>query len=486
MSDAISSEDVKEDLRRRAVKGTVWTMGAQIGLYALRFGGHLIVARLLAPQAFALMLLVNTFVHGLMMFTDIGINAAIIQNPNGDDRHFLNTAWTIQVIRGALLWGVCVASTYPYATFMEREALLFLVPVAGLSVLLEGFNSTSLALLNRHMDLKRRMSFEVLVQLASTVTMIAWAVVSPTVWALVGGVLAGSAVTLVGSHTLFGAERDRFELNRRFIRVIITFGAWIFLTTLVGYMSDNVDRYTLGKIIQDDNLLGAYQVALTVGGIPFMLLVAVGYAIIFPMMGRSNEAGIELRRVYSKVKLPIFAAGGVMVCGLYATGPQLIQVLYDEAFWDAGWMLLPIAAGQWFKILSIPPANAVFALGKLYWVSIANTGKLIAFAVFVPILWKAGGMEAALWGFAAGDFVGFIVYSGALLRHDLGFPWKDITLTALVAAVALAGRALEAYLVDQRVSPYLIVLGVGAAVCAPWSMMAPTVIREIRRARRTS
>ena len=183
MNDATNTEEVKDDLRRRAVTGAMWTMGAQVGLYVLRFGGHLIVARLLAPQAFALMLLVNTFIHGLIMFTDIGVNASIVQNPDGDDRRFLNTAWAIQVIRGLVLYAACLALTYPYATFMERQALLTLVPVAGLTVLIEGFKSTSLATMNRHMDLKRYMSFEVAVQVISTATMIVWAWISPTVTA---------------------------------------------------------------------------------------------------------------------------------------------------------------------------------------------------------------------------------------------------------------------------------------------------------------
>jgi O-antigen/teichoic acid export membrane protein len=416
------------------------------------------------------------------MFTDIGVSASIIQNPNADDRRFLNTAWTIQIIRGAILWVACVALAYPYATFMERDALITLVPVVGLSVLISGFNSTSLPIMNRHLDLKRLMGFQVTVQLLSTLTMIGYALVSPTVWALVAGTIVGSALTLAGSHLLFDSERNRFEIHRQFLRVIAAFGAWVFVNTLLGYLADYVDRYALGKVIQDDNLLGCYHVAVNLGGIPFMLLVSVGASVVFPMMGRSREAGIALQRVYSKVKLPIFAAGGLTVSGLIATGPQLVQVLYKEAFWDAGWMLLPVAAGQWFRILAIPPGNLVFALGKIYWLLLANTAKLVGYAVFVPVLWRAGGMEAALWGFAAGESLGVVVYAIAVVRVGVGFPWRDAGLTIVVAAVSLVGYSLSTYWVAAGVSPVMVILGVGALVTLPWLTMAPGVIREIRRA----
>jgi len=483
MNDATSSDDVKDDLRRRAVTGAVWTMTAQLGLYALRFGGHLIVARLLMPRAFALMLLITTFLHGLAMFTDIGINASIIQNPDADDRRFLNTAWTLQVVRGAILWIICVALTYPYAAFMERDALMTLIPVAGLSVLISGFNSTSLATMSRHLDLKRLMAFRFAVQLVSTLVMIGYALVSPTVWALVAGILVNSVLTLAGSHLLFDSARNRFEIHRQFFRIIIAFGAWVFVNTLLGYLADYVDRYALGKVIQDDNLLGCYQVATNLGGIPFMLLVTVGYSVVFPMMGRAREAGIALRLVYTKVKLPIFAAGGLAVSGLIATGPLLIQILYKEAFWDAGWMVLPVAAGQWFRILAIPPANAVFALGKIYWLAIANISKLVGYALFVPILWRSGGMEAALWGFAAGESLGVIAYAIAAVQNRLGFPWRDLALTILVVAVSLGGYALRTHWVAAGVSPVIVVLGVGALVSLPWLTMAPSALREIRRSR---
>jgi O-antigen/teichoic acid export membrane protein len=349
-------------------------------------------------------------------------------------------------------------------------------------VLLSGFNSTSLPIMNRHLDLKQLMGFQVTVQLASTLTMIGYALVSPTVWALVAGTIVGSALTLAGSHLLFDSERNRFEIHRQFLRVIAAFGAWVFVNTLLGYLADYVDRYALGKVIQDDNLLGCYHVAVNLGGIPFMLLVSVGASVVFPMMGRSREAGIALQRVYSKVKLPIFAAGGLTVSGLIATGPQLVQVLYKEAFWDAGWMLLPVAAGQWFRILAIPPGNLVFALGKIYWLLLANTAKLVGYAVFVPVLWRAGGMEAALWGFAAGESLGVVVYAIAVVRVGVGFPWRDAGLTIVVAAVSLVGYSLSTYWVAAGVSPVMVILGVGALVTLPWLTMAPGVIREIRRA----
>src|SRR6476646_1258750 len=91
-------------LRRRTFHGSVWTTSEYAIGVVLRLGGNLVLTRLLVPDMFGIMALVNTFLMGLQMFSDVGIGPSIIQNRRGDDPAFLNTAWTIQVMRGATLW----------------------------------------------------------------------------------------------------------------------------------------------------------------------------------------------------------------------------------------------------------------------------------------------------------------------------------------------------------------------------------------------
>jgi len=41
---------------------------------------------------------------GVAMFSDVGIEQSIIHNKRGNDPAFVNTAWTVKVIRGVLMW----------------------------------------------------------------------------------------------------------------------------------------------------------------------------------------------------------------------------------------------------------------------------------------------------------------------------------------------------------------------------------------------
>ena len=90
-------------LAARALRASAITMGGFVASQALRLASNLVLTRLLFPEAFGLMALVTVFVMALVMLSDIGTGPAIMGSRRGDDPAFLDTAWTIQILRGAIL-----------------------------------------------------------------------------------------------------------------------------------------------------------------------------------------------------------------------------------------------------------------------------------------------------------------------------------------------------------------------------------------------
>ncbi len=87
-------------LQKKAIGASVWVIIGYGSSQCLRLISNLILTRLLVPELFGLMALVNTFIIGLNLFSDVGIRPSIIRSERGEDPLFLNTAWTLQVIRG--------------------------------------------------------------------------------------------------------------------------------------------------------------------------------------------------------------------------------------------------------------------------------------------------------------------------------------------------------------------------------------------------
>src|SRR5690606_37481258 len=102
-------------LRRLALRGAVWTTLGEVVGQALRLVGNVVLAWLLGRAAFGVMTYVNIAKRGLEMFSDLGLAPNIIQSKRGLDPRFLNTAWTIQVLRGLVLWVVSCLIALPMA-----------------------------------------------------------------------------------------------------------------------------------------------------------------------------------------------------------------------------------------------------------------------------------------------------------------------------------------------------------------------------------
>uniref|UniRef100_UPI00261A665C oligosaccharide flippase family protein n=1 Tax=uncultured Roseobacter sp. TaxID=114847 RepID=UPI00261A665C len=120
--------------RARVIRGTMMTMVNFGGSKALRLLSNLILTRILFPEAFGMMALITVFIGALEMFSDMGIRASIIQSKRGYESNYLNTAWTVQILRGILLYVAALFLAAPAARFYEEPLLAELLPVATFSV----------------------------------------------------------------------------------------------------------------------------------------------------------------------------------------------------------------------------------------------------------------------------------------------------------------------------------------------------------------
>ena len=89
----------KQSLKSVAIRNSKVEVGGHAATQAIRLVSNLILSRLLFPEAFGLAALVSILIVGMAMLSDVGVEQSVIQNPRGDDIHFLNTAWVLHLVR---------------------------------------------------------------------------------------------------------------------------------------------------------------------------------------------------------------------------------------------------------------------------------------------------------------------------------------------------------------------------------------------------
>ncbi|MBK9019747.1 MAG: oligosaccharide flippase family protein [Sulfuritalea sp.] len=160
------------------------------------------------------MVLVEMVIAGIQMFSDFGLEAGVVRNRRNNDPQFLNTAWTLQVMRGAGLFLITCIAAIPIAEIYQAPILMQLVPFAGLSALIAGFTSTSVFLLRRDVNLKPLVIWEISSQVVSLLCMIALAWYLRSVWALAIGGVIRVAIAVTTSQRLISGRKSRFAWDR--------------------------------------------------------------------------------------------------------------------------------------------------------------------------------------------------------------------------------------------------------------------------------
>ncbi|MEX0653288.1 MAG: oligosaccharide flippase family protein [Phycisphaeraceae bacterium] len=407
-------------LKARTLAGGGWITAEYTLGQALRFVGNLVLAYLLVPEAFGLMALVNVFVQGLQMFSDVGLAPSIIRSERGEDPRFLNTAWTIQIVRGVLLWLAACALAWPVALVWEYE-LRYLLPVAAITAVTMGMGSTSLYVLNRRLQMQAISKLRLTAQAVGVTVMVGWALVHPSVWALVAGAIASEATRSLGSYLLPTATRHRLAWDRAAVHELFRFGRWIFLGTLITFLAKQSDKLLLGGLFSP-GLLGVFWIAVQISELAPLLVMRLGNTVGFPAMAELyRRDATQFREKLTQVRLALILPGNGGQLLLLIAGPPIAVWLYPSAYGDVGWILRLMIIASLARVLTLTYLHAFLALGDSFRHMLCVASRLVL------------TVGAALAGYAMADRFGVTAELGFVAGLAVA-PWLHYPIVAGLAA----------------------------------------------------
>ncbi len=363
LSSRISGLFSGSGLMARVLRSASWMMISYGGSQALRLAANLVLARLLFPEAFGLMALVTLVTVGLALFSDVGIGPSIAQNPRGDDPDFLNTAWSIQVLRGFGLWGMTLALAWPMAWFYGASELLYYLPIAGIGLAISGFNPTRIETAHRHLLVGRVTLLDLCAQAIGIGAMVLMAWLSGSVMALVLGGVIQAAAKLMLTHFGLPGARNRFLWEPTAAKELIRFGKWIFLSTAFWFLTSQGDRAILGKFVSLD-VLGVYNIGFFLASFPMLLGHAVNQRLMIPVYrDKPVAADPANRRKQQLLRAGLTTCILSMLLAMAWIGPWLVELLYDERYEQAGAMMVMIALTLVPAVITMTYDQAALAAG---------------------------------------------------------------------------------------------------------------------------
>ncbi|OIR03143.1 lipopolysaccharide biosynthesis protein WzxC [mine drainage metagenome] len=312
---------------------------------ALRLGGNLILTRLLFPEAFGLMAIVQSVVFGLVMLSDIGIVTSIIHNKRGSEAVFVNTAWTMRVIQSVIIWVVLCMLAPLLAAFYAQPMLTSLLPVVGFGSVLGGLASTKLALINRSLALRKLVLIEVGSQAIGLLMMILWAWIDHTIWSLVWGGLIGGFVKTAASHFLLEGAHNKFAWDRDSVKELFVFGQWMLVSSILTFFAGEGNKLLLGAFL-GVKVLSFFTLASGMSSMFWQIAQQVNTKVLFPAYAELvRERPERLREVAARSRLLLIVPGWLIALFFVLWGDHFMWLLYDQRYAESGNMLRMLAMG---------------------------------------------------------------------------------------------------------------------------------------------
>ncbi len=446
----------------------------------LRLATNIILAAILFEEVFALMAIVTAVMTGLAMFTNIGLNTNVIQNERGDDPEFLNTAWTLQVIRGFALFIVAVLMAWPLSRMYgandpKAYELLYLIPIVALASIVSGFQSAKHMTAARHLRIKDIAKIELLVgpvNMALTL-LLAWYLKSAYALAI-GAVVSNLLFTVLGYWMLKG-EKSRFCWNKDAIRTIFSFGKWITVGTLFTFLALQSDRLVLGGMYALAEF-GVYSIAASLAVIVPTLVGQIQWSVLFPWYSRMLEQGMSLPVAFGRTRTAMMVISSYLCAMLIAGAGSFFELAYDHRYATGGVLLPILAVGAWFNCLENMYGAAFVASGRPKWTAITSGTKVASFAILlVPVSFLQLDIIYAAIFVSVSEVVRWFV--GQWLGRSLGLrnARVEVGMFAVFMLISLAGF----WLVEQ--APYVSELKpfwrLAVLACVISAMFAPLFFR---------
>jgi len=428
------------------------------------------------------MAIVATITSGFSMLTDIGLAPNIVRSNRGDDWEFLNTAWTVQVIRGAIVTAAVISMAWPLAAFYGTNDplawdLRWIIPLVALGILIDSFQSINVQVAARHLNLARVTILQLGSQVIGISVMILLAWQTQSVYAMpIGGVVTAS-VQCALSYLILPGKINRFRWEREAVLELFNFGKWIMLSTMIFFLSMQIDKLIFAKIFTLADV-GVYSIAASLAILPLTLIGKLQSSIVFPLYSRLIDHGEHLPNIVRRTKAPVLLVAAYLVSSCIACAESFTAAAYNESYAVVGIYMPILVVGTWFGTIGGSYTSAFMAVGRSSWVAIANFSRLVIFCLsLVPAIYFHGFIGAVIMVAAAELFKLPLIYYFANRLKILDIK-MDMLLSILVSVLGVGTVFLTKWIfVSSNLHPLALMIIQFTFVSL---VFAPLIIRVAR------
>src|SRR4051812_26482214 len=348
---------------RAGADGVLWQGLAQVIGRLVVLLTTVVMARLLAPEAFGLVALALVLITYAEAFADAGVAQALVYLPR--TRATLRAALLSSLVAGVFLMLGAMAAAPALAGFFHRDDLTPLARLLAVSLFSASLGALPESLLRRELLFRRLTVATVARVLVTGIVSVALALAEQGAWALAWGTVSGSVAYAAACWLLLTDKPDLavWRARRDDLRRVLAYGIPVAGSALLSKLIFNVDYLIVGRLL-GAGALGYYTLAFR---IPEMVIVNVFFvlsAVAFPMFSRlrGDLTGMGTAYLFS---VRLYSLYGVSAgVGLAVVAPVAVPLLFGPRWEAAVEPLVALALYAACRSIGVGANDVYKALGR--------------------------------------------------------------------------------------------------------------------------
>jgi O-antigen/teichoic acid export membrane protein len=420
-------------------RGAAWMIGLRLTDRNLGFLSTIILARLLVPADFGVVVLAMAMIGAIDDLADFGFEQALIQNQKAVRAHY-DTAWTFGMIRGAASALVIAALSEPLALFFEDPRLRDVMLTLALVPFLSGFYNVGTVAFRKELTLSKEFVFRIVPRIMGVVTTITLAFAFRNYWALVYGTLAGTGTRLAFSYFMH-SYRPRISIAAA--RDIMGFSKWMLVTSIADLASQKFGTLIIAKFL-DAASLGIYSMANQIANIASSELIAPIKQALFPGYAKLAHDTALLKKAFLDVYGILVLLALPAAIGIGLTAEFFVPILLGPKWSDTVSLIGILVISGGLRSLSSHVRPVYLALNKPQFGAYAAAGRALVHVPMLIFALQYYGIEGAAVAHATGH-VAVLLGSLYLMHRLLGVSigdflracWRPLVGCALMVLAVL-------------------------------------------------
>ena len=239
---------------KQAVSGFSWQTIMKIFAAFISLAKISVLARLLSPDDFGLFSLTIIALGLSEAAAQTGINITILQSKRSVS-YFLDTAWVISIARGFVIAIMMIIIGFGLGNYFDNPQLISLVSLASLIPVIKGLINPYIISMRKNLKFFNDSLYHLSLILVEGILAVTLGLLLKSVSAMIISMIGAAIIEVIISFSFFKIK-PQFKYLKSRAQVIFNSAKWLSLSSLMGYLNDNLDDFIIGKLV------GTYKLGL--------------------------------------------------------------------------------------------------------------------------------------------------------------------------------------------------------------------------------